>query len=156
MSDMGFSCSLVERYEGHSQKRHDFLGFIDFISIGKNADNCDTIIGVQSTSGSHHQDHKRKMLRSKRFPLWAQGKNRKVLLLTFSKKIKPGCKKQKTWQPRAEWLTMEDWNDYQKVVEEEDKADRKSFKKLFGDDNKELEEKMFGSYEPNSVTPKKK
>ena len=57
LREQGYLCGVVERYNSFSRKRYDLFGFIDLIAV-----NNYKTIGVQSTSGTNHASHKRKII----------------------------------------------------------------------------------------------
>jgi len=100
----GHRVGLVERYNQFSRKRTDLFGFIDAIAIQK-----DEIIGIQSTSGTNHSGHRKKILeeRADEARAWiiAGGK---IELWSWSRhKVKRGGKAVR-WTPRVEEITLED------------------------------------------------
>ena len=91
---------IVERWIGPAKRRVDLFGFIDLVAIYP-----DSIVGIQVTSGSHHADHKRKILDSPQAPMWLhQGR---IELWSWSKKKVKRAGKAVRWIPRIENITLE-------------------------------------------------
>ena len=110
---LGWHCEIVERfnpYAGKFGQRKDLFGFLDIIAIDK--DN-DRIIGIQAC-GTDFTPHKRKMLTEATPDIraiaidWLKA-GAGIQLWGWRKVLAKKGGKQKTWQPRIEEYTIEDY-----------------------------------------------
>lgn len=121
LRDQGYHAEVVERFisrgtgedaweggkdgEGGKKKaifgfRKDFLGFIDIIAFSPHE-----TIGVQATSQAQRSQHIRKIKANDNLPYWLCGPARKVLLITWSKKLVKRGGKAKRWHPTLTEIT---------------------------------------------------
>ena len=102
----GFRCGIVERFlsfAGQFGKRSDLFNFIDLIAISDGV-----IIGVQTTSGSCHSAHKKKIIEECRndAEAWIKAGGKIELWSWSKKKVKRGGKAVR-WVERVEPITLE-------------------------------------------------
>src|SRR5215475_9742757 len=71
MRDRGYLAEKVEQRLPIPGKfvTRDFLNFIDIIAVGS-VNGSFRIIGIQTTSGTHHADHKEKILAEPKYKVW--------------------------------------------------------------------------------------
>jgi len=80
--------------------RQDCFGFIDLLVI----DPTEGIIAVQSTSGSCHSEHRKKILRNDYALRWAHFN--KIELWSWKNKLGNVSVSAKGWEPRIEPITL--------------------------------------------------
>ena len=98
----GYDCGIVERWIQFRKIRIDFLNLFDIIACHPKKKE---IIGVQTTSGTHHASHLTAMKLSTRLPGWLKSGG-KAMLITWSKKGARG--KRKLWTPRIVMLSLKE------------------------------------------------
>lgn len=122
LRDLGWEACVVERWIARAQKRIDAFGFGDILALRPqeiervkvHGDDIDwirpaSIVMVQTTSGSNHSAHRKKILAEPLAYKWLDHHG-KILLISWRKlKVKRGGKAMK-WTPRIEWLTKEDFD----------------------------------------------
>lgn len=94
-------CECFNPYAGKFGKRKDLFGIFDLIALAP-----DEIIGVQSTSGNCHSQHRKKILEEEieNAIAW-QKAGGKIWLLSWSKKLLKRGGKARRWIPRLDELT---------------------------------------------------
>lgn len=96
----GHVCAIVEKWNPHVHRRQDLFGFLDIVCLKAGLSG---ILGVQSTTGSGHAEHKTKILGTAHAKLWLETGNR-VWLVSWTKKGERG--KRKLWTPRIEEILL--------------------------------------------------
>jgi hypothetical protein len=98
---LGAVVGRAEHWNPFCKRRVDLLNFIDLIAIlGPN------LIAVQVTSGTHHADHKAKILAEPKALAWLKT-GALIELHSWSKTGPRG--KRKTWAVRKEEIIIEDF-----------------------------------------------
>ena len=95
----------TEHWNPYAHIRQDLMGFCDMLYIGKMTpqQSYPNIIAVQSTTGSGHAEHKRKILESDNYGPW-RAAGGLVLLISWSKRKYKRGSKMYIWTPREEYL----------------------------------------------------
>jgi len=109
MRDRGYLAEKVEQRLPIPGKfvTRDFLNFIDIIAvlpdgaISNGITEAGRIVGVQTTSGTNHANHRDKILAEPKYQAWKQAGGL-VLLMSWAKRGPRG--KRKLWEAREEWL----------------------------------------------------
>ena len=104
LKQQGYEACIVERYIPRAQKRIDAFGFGDILAMWTGM--VEKLVLVQTTSGSHHADHKTKILGETRARLWLQNGGH-ILLISWRKLRVKDTPKLRRWEPRVEWITEE-------------------------------------------------
>lgn len=109
LRENGIECDKAEQfnpYAGKFGQKKDLFGFIDLVALPPGGG----IIGVQSTSGGCHAEHKKKIVDSEcteNVIRWLKAGG-EVWLLSWSKKLLKRGGKAKRWFPRLEKITLDD------------------------------------------------
>jgi len=99
---------IVEHWNQWAKIRQDLFGIIDIVVMYDGQ-----LVGIQATSGTHHADHKDKLLSSDNSLLWLRT-GCGLELWSWSKRGARG--KRKLWTLRREILTEADFPDAFKVM----------------------------------------
>ena len=97
LRDNGYTAQVVEKFNSFTKQRNDLFKCIDIVAIKPGE-----ILGVQSTSGSNHSARVVKSCGIPELHTWFQAGG-KFVVHSWAKKGPRG--KQKTWAPRAKFLT---------------------------------------------------
>lgn len=73
--DRGYLCDVVERYDHHAQRLHDFLGMFDAIAL-----KAGDIVGLQPTTDSHVNARVEKIRNSPLYGAWLSNGARVVVV----------------------------------------------------------------------------
>lgn len=93
----GWLAAVVERWNPYAKIRQDLFGFIDIIAV-----RGDTILAVQTTSGSNVSDRVDKIRQSQAAQVWLESGSRKVVVHGWRMAGPRGARK--TWQCREVWI----------------------------------------------------
>lgn len=106
LREQGVICEIVERFNPYAGKfgtRHDLFGFIDIICLWPVLG----FVGVQSTSGACHSQHRRKITEDCANELMEWIKyGGKVKLISWKKRKLRREGKAMRWMPRVEDITI--------------------------------------------------
>lgn len=92
MRKQGYTAEVVEKYNYFSRKRNDLFGMFDILAF--KAEDVGAL-GVQTTSGSHTADRKKKIMDNPFRWTWINAENR-IQVHGWRKMGKKG--KRKTWE----------------------------------------------------------
>lgn len=95
LRDEGWLVQIVEKYNQFARVRQDLFGFADLLCL-----KADTIMAVQTTSGSNVSARLEKIRQCQAATLWLECPTRKIVVHGWSKKGPRG--KRKLWQCRKE------------------------------------------------------
>jgi len=99
LREQGLLVDKVELWNPYAGKfgcRKDLFGLFDLLCVGPEG-----IIGVQSTSGGQHSQHRRAMLENENLPEWLKAGG-KAWLISWRKKFLKRGGKARRWVPRIE------------------------------------------------------
>lgn len=104
---LGFTCQVVEKWNGPARKRIDLFGCIDIVAMKPGIG----VIGVQACAGGSHAARREKALAEPKLREWLASGGR-FEVCSWAKRIpeqrnKNGTKKRPTWTPRREELTAD-------------------------------------------------
>jgi len=93
---LGWTCTIVEKWNPHAGVRQDLFGFADLLALDPKGK---TITAVQVTSGNNFADRRKKLCSCANMKIWLRSGG-VVLLHGWAKKGKRG--ERKVWSLREE------------------------------------------------------
>lgn len=103
----GYDCSIVERWNPYSKRKHDAFGFIDIIAVKPDT----PILAIQATGGSggNFAERRKKILSEPRVLTWLQAGGRIEIHAPTKRKIKRGGIAFR-YEQRVEEITLDDFD----------------------------------------------
>jgi len=100
----GWIVGITERWNPHAKIRQDLFGFIDMIALKRGH----PVTAIQTTSGANHAKRREKILGMETARMWLSAEKSRLVVVSWAKRGPRGDKK--TWTPRIEEITLEDFD----------------------------------------------
>ena len=101
----GWTVQIVERWNAFARVRQDLFGVIDLVAVTNHPDKPNSIIGIQTTSGSNHSARIEKSLAEPRLNSWMKAGGR-FHVWSWAKKGDRGARK--LWTVRIDEIKLVD------------------------------------------------